>query len=224
MSRRPVAYGEIVQLHGREIGIRHGDEGPLQRADPRGAQTDLLHGADLVAVLAEIADSNGPVGEQADPPDQVLERLLGGQRDGDAADAEAGQGGRDVHTQASENRENADQEDHDLGEAGRRRQDRQETQIAAALRAGAQCQGAEVDQPEGDPRDGHDEQEDLQVAERTGKGNGEPQGATSHGEEDHRPHQPHRPLHELDDAGVEAFVSSREEDPEKSGGGSCDQQ
>jgi hypothetical protein len=46
-----VALREVIQVHFGELGIRHGDDGPLRRADARRNQADFLDGAHLVAVI-----------------------------------------------------------------------------------------------------------------------------------------------------------------------------
>ena len=61
------------------------------RADARRPQADVIDRAGDVPELDEVADPHGLVEDDGQPADDVLERLLRGQRHRDAADAEAGE-------------------------------------------------------------------------------------------------------------------------------------
>ena len=110
-----IPQGEVVELDLGELGIRHGDDGPFQRADAGGDQPDRLHRADMVPISAEVADLDRLVDEQDQAADQVREGALRGERHGQTADAEAGQEWDQVSAQMA----NAPEED-----AGRQQEPR----------------------------------------------------------------------------------------------------
>ena len=95
MWSSPVALGEVVELHLRELRVRDGDHGPVQGPDAGRAQADLLDGADLLAVAAEVADAHRPVGEQGEAADDVLQRRPDRKGEGETTDAETGDERRD---------------------------------------------------------------------------------------------------------------------------------
>src|SRR5689334_23122020 len=73
-----------------QIAIRYAGERAVQRPDAAGARTDCLHRAAAVAIADKIANPKRPVREDGEPAEKVLDRRLGGQRQGEAAYAETG--------------------------------------------------------------------------------------------------------------------------------------
>ena len=68
----------------------------------------------IVPILQEVADPDGLIEDERRTGDDVLERLLRGQRDGDAADAEAGEDRRRIDAEVPQHREHATDHDHDV--------------------------------------------------------------------------------------------------------------
>ena len=87
---QPIAHGERLDPLVRELAVGDRDDGAVERADPRRPQADLLDRADKVVQLDEVALTHRLVDADRERAEQVLERLLRRERDGEAADAEAG--------------------------------------------------------------------------------------------------------------------------------------
>ena len=86
-----VARRQRLEARVRDLAVRNADDGPIERADPRRAQADVVDGADDLAHLQKVADADRLVEDQRCAGDDVFECLLRGEGDGDAADAESGQ-------------------------------------------------------------------------------------------------------------------------------------
>src|ERR1700676_2485266 len=97
-----VPTGEVFYVHGSERAIRDGKLGAFEGANAGGAQADVFHGSDAIAEAAEVADSNDLVGQNRNSAEKILECLLCGECDGNAADAEASEHGGQVEAQNAE--------------------------------------------------------------------------------------------------------------------------
>ena len=73
------------------MAVRHADQRAIERADARRAQSDVLDRADYFFHLEENPDPHRLVENQRGTGDDVFERLLRRQRDGDPANTEAGE-------------------------------------------------------------------------------------------------------------------------------------
>ncbi|MEP6863044.1 MAG: hypothetical protein ABJE66_20630 [Deltaproteobacteria bacterium] len=73
----------------RELAIRDRDDRPIERADPRRAQADLLDGSDEVVDLHEVPLSEWLIDPDRHRAEQVLDRLLRREREHEPADAES---------------------------------------------------------------------------------------------------------------------------------------
>ena len=116
MEPELVARRQGLQRHVRDLAVGNADDGPIERPDPGRPQADVVDGADDVAHLQGVADAHGLIDDQRHAGDDVLQRLLGGQRDRDAADAEAGQGRRRVDGEEPQRGEEREEDDDDVGE------------------------------------------------------------------------------------------------------------
>src|SRR6202158_144429 len=88
-----VATGEVFDVHGGERAIGDGKLGAFEGTNAGGAQADVFHGSDAIAEAAEVADPNDFVGQDGNSAEKILECLLRGECDGNAADAESGEDG-----------------------------------------------------------------------------------------------------------------------------------
>ena len=80
-------------------------------AHARGAPSNVDDEAlDTVGELHVVPHADRPVGEQVQAGEQIRQRVLQGQRDGEATDAERGEERRDLHAERSEQDEAADDE------------------------------------------------------------------------------------------------------------------
>ncbi|MFM1942475.1 MAG: hypothetical protein RI897_1457 [Verrucomicrobiota bacterium] len=86
-----VAFGEVFELEVSEFGVGDTDDTAFEGADTGGAESDLFDGADFIAVAAEVTDAEGAIGVEGEAGDHILEGGLGGEGEGEATDAEAGE-------------------------------------------------------------------------------------------------------------------------------------
>ena len=112
----PVAGGEVLDPHVGELAVREADERPVERADLGRAHADALDVAGEVLDLHEVAHPEGLVGRQGDRAEQVLDRLLRAEGEGEAADAEAGEDGRHRVAEGGEGGHDASDPDQQLDE------------------------------------------------------------------------------------------------------------
>ena len=124
----PVAPGEVLDLEVGELRVRDGDDGAVERAHPRRAQPHLFDGADRPPETTELPDAHRLVGVERDAADEVLQRLLRRQRDGDPAHAQPRQHGDDVDAETVEHCKAGEDGDEDLrrlpghGQQGKQRE------------------------------------------------------------------------------------------------------
>jgi len=109
-----VAHRVVLDARVREIAVGDAHERAIQRADRRRPEADRLDSADVVAHLHVVAGAERAVERQRDRAEHVLQRLLRGQTDGQAAEPEARDQGGDREAEVREERERAEREDDDL--------------------------------------------------------------------------------------------------------------
>ncbi len=80
-------------------------------------QADVLHRAYAITETADISNVDNFVPENRNPTEQGLQRFLGGEGDGNTADAQSGQGRGEVEAESAEYEENRQNEDHNLEHA-----------------------------------------------------------------------------------------------------------
>lgn len=83
----------------RNLAVGHADDRPIERADARRAQADVIDGSHDVAHSQEVSDPDGLIEDRRCPRDDVLQRFLRGERDGDASHTESCQRGRWVDSE-----------------------------------------------------------------------------------------------------------------------------
>src|SRR3989442_12047577 len=93
-----VAFAVVLQVCRGRSTVRNGDQRPVERADLRGPQSDILDSADLVTHLADISHPQDIVTDHRDPAEQVLESFLSAETECDTADSYARQRSRHIHT------------------------------------------------------------------------------------------------------------------------------
>ena len=107
MARRAIGNGEL----GARVG-----------ANASGAQADIFDGSGAVGEAAIVADADDFIGEHGDSAKKIFERLLRGEGDGDAANAEAG-----------EHRGQVEAEDGEYGQKGGDDDERREQALARTM-------------------------------------------------------------------------------------------
>ena len=100
-----VAPGEISNTRRRELPIRNADQGPIEGANLRGAQTDAFDAALNSPCLAVVTDLDGFISNDHYRAEEVLDRLLGGERKRDSANAESGNDGRKLEAHTAQDQE-----------------------------------------------------------------------------------------------------------------------
>ena len=107
MQPELVARRQRLDVRVRNLTVGHAQDGPILGADARRSQPDVVDGADGLPEPDEIAHAHGLVDDDRHAADDVLERLLCGQSDRDAADAEAGERGGGIDPDVVQEHEHA---------------------------------------------------------------------------------------------------------------------
>ena len=94
-------------VHVRDLAVRHAEDRPIQRPDARRAEADVIDGPDGVPELQDVAHAHRLVDKDGKAPDDVFQRLLRGQGDGNAADAQAGKRSRGIDAEVVKPRQPA---------------------------------------------------------------------------------------------------------------------
>ena len=198
-----VALGEVLDLDRRQLRVRHAHHRPLEGADAGGAQPDVLDGPHPGAVAAEVPDADRAVQAERHPAEEVLDGLLGRERQRDAAEAEAGHDPRDVEAEVLEQAENAERDDEHLGGAAAEVEHRDRGAALLAHHPLAGGAGQDGHEPQADPRDEQDGQAARDADEEGLHGHVEPQPVGAAEEEVERRQEPQRTVNGLDDPIVE---------------------
>src|SRR5271165_3099432 len=91
-----VAAAEVFDVNAGDGAVGNGDQGSFIGADAGGAQADIFDCASAIAEAAIVADADHFVAENRDAAEQILNRLLRTETDGQPANAQAGERGREV--------------------------------------------------------------------------------------------------------------------------------
>src|SRR5512135_1690194 len=102
-----IARGERFEAHIRNLPVGQAYQGAIERADAGGAQSHLNNRARDVAYFQRVSHAHRLIGNQRDAGDDVLEGLLRGQRDGDAADSESSERTGQVDSEVMEDEQQA---------------------------------------------------------------------------------------------------------------------
>src|SRR6202158_5832047 len=84
-----VAAAEVLEVNCRHGAVGNGQQRPLVRANPGGAQTDVFNDARTIPKPADITDAKDFVAQDGDAAKKILDSLLRTEADGDAANAES---------------------------------------------------------------------------------------------------------------------------------------
>ena len=109
---------QIGHLLFQQLGIGHHQLFARQGSDAGGLQPDMLHGAGGGAVTDCVAHPERTVEQDGERGKQIGKNPLGGQADGDAADAQTSHQRGDIHAQVIENQDRRQQPDHDIDQHG----------------------------------------------------------------------------------------------------------
>ena len=173
-----VAPAPVLDLGRDERAVRDRDDRAVEKAHARGVERDVLDRADGRPDADGVADAHDPVAEDDEAAEEVLEALLRRESERHAADAEAGESGREVDAEA---RERAEHGRGDHGSPEQQARDRERRRRARALGEEPQRRPPvhEVDEAEEEPRDPEDDDEprELRVVVAAEKGKGEARDA-----------------------------------------------
>ena len=96
MKPDSVTLGEVFQDHGRQLTIGNGHNGSIQRPDTRRTNANIFDRSKELAHLAHVPHVDWLVRNHHDAAEQVLNRFLGAEADGYAADAQPGERGSEI--------------------------------------------------------------------------------------------------------------------------------
>src|SRR5215831_20967603 len=106
-----VTNRENLKIHICDLAVGQRNEGSIEGADPGGAQTDVFHRSDNVGNFQRVSHSHGLIGNERDTGDYVLECLLGGKSNGNAANTDSGECRRWVHAEVVKAKDKPGEED-----------------------------------------------------------------------------------------------------------------
>ena len=86
-------------MRGGQVGVGDRQQRVVEPADSGGAEPDRLDHPLVPADLDQVADPERAVGDQHQRAEEVLERVLRGQGEREAADPQAGEDGPDVEVE-----------------------------------------------------------------------------------------------------------------------------
>jgi hypothetical protein len=116
-SAQAVAHGEGFESQLGQLAVGNADRRAIERSNACGAQPNALYRADQEPFCAhEIAFAEGLTGAERERAEQVLQRLLRPERDGEAADAEPREQARHRVAELRQERDDADREQEYLSE------------------------------------------------------------------------------------------------------------
>ena len=110
MKPESVTQGEVFQAHRRQLTIGNGHNGSIQRPDTRRTNADIFDRSKELAHPAHIAHVYWLIRNHHDATEQVLDRFLGAEANGQAADAQPGERGSEIDIRKIE--ENQNRHDH----------------------------------------------------------------------------------------------------------------
>jgi hypothetical protein len=168
-----VAPGKVLDLEVRELRVRDGDDGAIERAHPRRAEAYLLDGTDCPSEATEFPHPHRLVGVECDTADEVFQRLLCCQRHRDPADAEPCQDSDDVDTETVEHGNAGESRDKDLQRLPEHRQQGKQDGFVASQSLGPGDRLKEFHDAQSRPCDRNDQQDLLQDIEYAAHGQGE---------------------------------------------------
>src|SRR5271157_4341911 len=107
MEPKLIAGRVCFDAHGCDLAVGNAHYGSVESADADGAEANLFDRADRVAHFQEVSHSYDLVEDQRNAANDVLQRLLRGEGNRDAADTESSQSSGDLYTEEVQNYEHA---------------------------------------------------------------------------------------------------------------------
>ena len=98
VAEKHVTNAVILQVHGGELAIRNSDYTPAGSSKAGRTEADSLHRTHLAVDLTEVTDAYGLVGDNGDGSEKILDGLLRGKGDSNAADPKTGDDGSSIDT------------------------------------------------------------------------------------------------------------------------------
>ena len=95
---------EVGDVRGGQVRVGDRQERVVEPANPRAPQADRLDDSLVRADLDQVSDPERAVGDEHQRAEEVLERVLRGQGDREAADPQAGEDRPDVEAEQLEHR------------------------------------------------------------------------------------------------------------------------
>ena len=138
----PVTQLERLETLVGQLAVRNAHHSPVECAEARRTQADVLDGADEVLDLDEVADAQRLVDGERHGTEDVLHGLLRAERQGQAADAEAGEHSADRVAHGRDHGQDAERHDRPPEDVGTHGQQAERGGIGPRPRPG-QRQGRE---------------------------------------------------------------------------------
>ena len=91
-----VSFGEVLQAHRRQQTVRNGNNGAIQRPNARRTHSDIFDRSKELARPAHVPHADWLVRNHHDAPEQVLDRFLRAEANGQAADTQTGERGSEI--------------------------------------------------------------------------------------------------------------------------------
>src|ERR1700730_9827794 len=105
-----VPFGNVLQCDRGELAVGHANNGPIRRANPRGAQPNMRNRAGTVTKAADVANQNRAISDYRNSSEQVLDRFLRGQRNREATHPKSRENGGCIVAPYAEDAENCEKE------------------------------------------------------------------------------------------------------------------
>src|SRR5579872_6936126 len=114
MEPELVSHRQSFKAHVRNLAVWDADNCSIQSANAGRAQTDTIDFSKSIANLQNISHSYDLIDNEGYPADNIFEGFLGGERHGDAAYSESGQGASGADPEIVQNDQNSREDEHQI--------------------------------------------------------------------------------------------------------------
>src|ERR1700733_1679563 len=135
MEPELVPCGEIFQLQVRHLPIGDADQCPAASTDSRGTQANVFYGAECVAYLQHVSRLHHAVEDDRDSTQDIFQRLLSGECDGNSTHPEPGQRGGGVQAEVVQAEKQAEEDNQHIEYSAAQTKHGSSAHIAAAHQA-----------------------------------------------------------------------------------------